>query len=87
LETNKLLYLLNHSLDKNLETIEIPLKPQEVLPSEVTDSSDPNFEYKHKVTADTIATRFNNGEYEIALITKKDEPFKGRLALPGGHVN
>jgi len=57
------------------------------LPSEVTDSSDPNFEYKHKVTADTIATRFNNGEYEIALITKKDEPFKGRLALPGGHVN
>ncbi|WP_435521686.1 NUDIX hydrolase [Arthrobacter bambusae] len=38
------------------------------------------------VTVDVVALTVRNGELNILLITRLIEPFKGKLALPGGFV-
>ncbi len=38
------------------------------------------------VTVDVVALTVRNGELNVLLITRLIEPFKGKLALPGGFV-
>ncbi len=39
-----------------------------------------------KNTSDAVIYRKKNGEYEILLIQRKNPPFQGKFALPGGFV-
>lgn len=39
------------------------------------------------VTVDTALFRLQSGKFEILLIQRGNEPFKGRWALPGGFVD
>jgi len=39
-----------------------------------------------KNTSDAVIYRKMNGEYEILLIQRKNPPFQGKFALPGGFV-
>jgi 8-oxo-dGTP diphosphatase len=39
------------------------------------------------VTADVVAFTLRADDLAVLLIRRKDEPFKGSWALPGGHVN
>lgn len=38
-------------------------------------------------TADLIAFRRHSGRFQVLTITRGDEPFKGRRALPGGYLD
>jgi 8-oxo-dGTP diphosphatase len=43
-----------------------------------------------KVTADVVLLRVcpeDHTEYDVLLVERAIEPFKGQLALPGGHLN
>ena len=46
----------------------------------------PEYE-RPSVTADVIITRQNNGIEEILLVERRDDPYKGCQALPGGFLD
>jgi len=47
--------------------------------------------YKHVpapiLTADALVVRKNKESYDLLLITRGDEPYTGKLAIPGGHCD
>jgi 8-oxo-dGTP diphosphatase len=47
------------------------------------------YEYpRPSVTVDTVVFGYNSAHrYYVLLIERRDEPFKGQLALPGGYLN
>ena len=46
-----------------------------------------NKEYENPaLTVDAVVTRYENSEIEAIMIKRKYDPWKGRLAFPGGFV-